>query len=252
MMQPTVYGFLGSRCPPGLYRSIREHMSSKLRAPLSSPRDWLMDLGFSKMTDYAREKLGLAATTARDKVKLARDLETRPFLREAVRSGKLSPRRALEVLPVARGEGEKPWLLLAATLSVRELRRAVARARGGPAEGAAPEPPDEERWKLLSLPLRPEDRAVVAEAMRLAGELLGRGAPTWQRLEAMAQEFLGSHPAELGEDEVDGPPRRGIPPEELSWRPGDRCSSAGARQRGASWSGTGGQFAESHCGHAKA
>ncbi len=215
-------------------------------------RDWLMDLGFSKMTDYAREKLGLAATTARDKVKLARDLETRPFLREAVRSGKLSPRRALEVLPVARGEGEKPWLLLAATLSVRELRRAVARARGGPAEGAAPEPPDEERWKLLSLPLRPEDRAVVAEAMRLAGELLGRGAPTWQRLEAMAQEFLGSHPAELGEDEVDGPPRRGIPPEELSWRPGDRCSSAGARQRGASWSGTGGQFAESHCGHPKA
>jgi len=178
-------------------------------------RDGLMDLGFSKMTDYARESLGLPATTARDKVKLARGLETRPLLREAVRSGKLTPRKALEVLPVASGDGEKPWLLLAATLSVRELRRAVARARGRPVGGAAPEPPDEERWKLLSLPLRAEDRAVVAEAMWLAGELLGRGAPAWQRLEAMAQEFLGSHPTEPGEDETDGAPTRGIPPEDL-------------------------------------
>ncbi len=178
-------------------------------------RDGLMDLGYSKMTDYARQELGLPSTTARDKVKLARGLETRPVLRQAVRSGKLSPRKALEVLPVARGAGEAPWLLLAGTLSVRELKKAVARALGRGAESAAPALPDEERWKVLSLPLRPEDRAVLAEAMRLAGELLGRGAPTWQRLEAMAQEFLGSHPTALGEDETDLPPRHGIPPEDL-------------------------------------
>jgi hypothetical protein len=177
--------------------------------------DRLMDLGYSRMTDYARENLGLPATTARDKVKLARGLQTRPALREAVRSGKLSPRKALEVLPVARGAAEKPWLVLAGTLSVRALRQAVARARGAPATDAAPQAGDEERWRLLSLPLRPEHRAVVEEAMRLAGELLGRGAPAWQRLEAMAQEFLGSHPVELGEDEMDGPARRRIPPEEM-------------------------------------
>jgi hypothetical protein len=178
-------------------------------------RDALMDLGFSRMTDYAREKLGLPATTARDKAKLARGLKTRPFLRQAVRSGKLSPRKALEVLRVARGDGEKPWLLLAGALSVRELRKAVARALGRPIEGTAPALPDEERWKMLSLALEPEDRAVVEEALRLAGELLGRGAPTWQRLEAIAQEFLGSHPVELGEDEQGGPPKAHIPPEEL-------------------------------------
>lgn len=181
-------------------------------------RDALMALGYSKMTDYAREELGLPSTTARDKVRLAQGLETRPFLREAVRSGKLSPRKALEVLPVAHGDGEKPWLALAATLSVRELREAVARASGRSVEGAAPALPDEERWEMLSLPLRPEDRAVVEEAMRLAGELLGRGAPAWQRLEAIAQEFLCAHPTELGEGELDGPTgpaEGGIPPEEL-------------------------------------
>jgi hypothetical protein len=178
-------------------------------------RDALMGLGFSRMTDYAREKLGLPSTTARDKVKLARGLQTRPFLREAVRSGKVSPRKALEVLPVARGHAERPWLVLAGTLSVRALRQAVARALGRGAEDEAAAPPDEERWKNLSLPLRPEHRAEVEEAMRLAGELLGRGAPPWQRLEAMAQEFLGSHPVELGEDEMDRPVRYHVPPEEL-------------------------------------
>ena len=37
--------------------------------------------------------------------------------------------------------------------------------------------------------------------MWLAGELLGRGAPAWQRLEAMAQEFLGTRPTEPRADE---------------------------------------------------
>jgi len=106
-------------------------------------RDALMDLGYSKMTDYAREELGLPATTARDKVRLARGLKERPFLRQAVRSGRLSPRKALEVLPVARGDAERPWLVLAGTLSVRELRRAVKRAQGAAAgdEAKAAAPP---------------------------------------------------------------------------------------------------------------
>ncbi len=179
-------------------------------------RDALMDLGFSKMTDYAREKLGLPSTTARDKARLARALKTRPFLRQAVRSGKLSQRHARELLPVAQGDAEKPWVLMAGTLSVRELHRAVARARGAASGAEKPAPlPEELRWELLSVPLEPEDRAVVEEALRLAGEVLGRGAPVWQRLEAMAQEYLCSHPVEPGEDELEGPPRRGIPPEDL-------------------------------------
>ena len=107
-------------------------------------RDALMDLGFSRMTDYARERLGLPATTARDKARLARGLATRPLLREAVRSGRLSPRKALEVMPVARAAGEGAWLLVAGALSVRELRAAVARARhpsqGGEASGSVPVP----------------------------------------------------------------------------------------------------------------
>ena len=60
------------------------------------------------------------------------------------------------------------------------LARKVSTARSG--------------WRALSFPMRPEERAVVEEAMRLAGVLLGPGTPDWQRLEAMAVEFLKSHP----------------------------------------------------------
>ncbi len=73
-------------------------------------RDLLMDLGFSRMEDYARERLGLAPGTARDKAKLARELKTRPLLREAVRSGKVAPRHARELFPVARGDAERAWV----------------------------------------------------------------------------------------------------------------------------------------------
>jgi hypothetical protein len=205
-------------------------------------RDLLMDLGYSKMTDYAREELGLPATTARDKARLTRELKTRPFLREAVRSGKLSPRHARELFPVAQGEAERQWVVLAGTLSVRELHRAVKRARGaepggeaagsesGAATGgsraaaepsnAAPAPPasDEgECWRFPSIEVRPEYRIVVDEAMWLAEETLWRGAPRWQQVEAMSDEFLGGY-AKLDEDEpegVAGPAEEGIPPEDL-------------------------------------
>ncbi|HEY7724561.1 MAG TPA: HNH endonuclease signature motif containing protein [Anaeromyxobacteraceae bacterium] len=175
--------------------------------------DGLMPLGYSKLSDYARDCLGLPASTARAMARLARELRGRPLLRDAVREGRLSARKALEVLPVASGNDERSWLLLAGTLSVRALRAAVARARAGYAPGAArgaapgaaagPEAA-EKPWTRLSIPLRPEDRAVVDEAMRLAGELLGRGALPWQRLEAMAQEFLGSHPCDLDGSEDGG------------------------------------------------
>ncbi len=37
--------------------------------------------------------------------------------------------------------------------------------------------------------------------MALAGKLLGPGAPQWQRLEAICQEYLAAHPVELSESE---------------------------------------------------
>ncbi len=136
----------------------------------------------------------LPVRTALELAKLARELRERPLLREAVRAGEVSVKKAEAVLPVARGEAEVFWVARAKRETVRALLRA---ARGGTA-------PEENGLETVWVELETEERATVDEAMGLAGQLLGAASPRWQRLEAMCQEFLGAHPdADDGGDQAD-------------------------------------------------
>ncbi len=209
--------------------------------------DHFLRLGYSSLGDYARERLGVSPTTARNLAKLARELRARPLLRDAVRGGEVSARKAQTVLPVARGDDEAAWVERARSETVRALEVAVREARcGGAAPGrrdhgigglnaeiaAAPGisaaltaarkvvdatieaerssaaarvgSDEEEAWERVRLDMTQEDRARLDRAMALAGRLLGVGAPRWQRLEAICQEFLGAHGAEPDEDERAG------------------------------------------------
>ncbi len=154
--------------------------------------DGPMRLGYSGIGDYARENLSIAGRTAFEMARLARELRTRPLLREAVRSGEISTKKAAAILGVAVGEAEAGWVARAKREPVQALRLA---ARGGDA-------PDEvdESWERLTLDLEPVHRKTVDEAMDLAGKVLGRAAPRWQRVEAISQEYLGEHP-DPAEDE---------------------------------------------------
>ncbi len=95
----------------------------------------LLRLGWSNLGDYARDRLGIEPTTARLMAKLSRELRSRPRLREAVRCGEVSARKAQAVLPVAIGDGEAAWTERARTGTVRALEAAVREARCG---GALP------------------------------------------------------------------------------------------------------------------
>jgi len=53
-----------------------------------------MDLRYSNIGDYAREELGINASTAVKMARLARRLQERPLLREAVRRDVVSARKA--------------------------------------------------------------------------------------------------------------------------------------------------------------
>jgi len=158
--------------------------------------DRALQLGYSCIGDYARERLGIGETTARNMVNLARELRDRPLLRGAVRRGEVSARKAQAVLPLARGEDEAAWIERAQRETVRALEAAVRLARG-PSE-------EEEEWDRIAVEMKPEDRAKLEEAMGLAGRLLGAAAPKWQRLEAICQEFLGAHPEDEGEEDRGG------------------------------------------------
>ncbi|MFL5458511.1 MAG: HNH endonuclease, partial [Myxococcales bacterium] len=70
----------------------------------------VVELGFSGLGDYARERLGIAASTAQKMVRFARRLRERPLLRAAVRTGEVTMRAAEAILPRAVGEDEAAWV----------------------------------------------------------------------------------------------------------------------------------------------
>ena len=151
--------------------------------------DRALRLGYSSIRDYARERLGIAPRTAQAMARLARELRSRPLLREAVRRGEVSACKARVVLPLARGDAEAGWVARAKSGTVRALD-AAARGRAQGAEDA------DEPWERVEIDLSPEQRAVVDEALSLAGDVIGGRPPTWQRVEALCEEYLGVHPGE--------------------------------------------------------
>jgi hypothetical protein len=200
--------------------------------------DRLLSLGWSGVGDYARERLGVAARTGQVMARLGRALAERPLLRAAVRSGEVSIRAAEEIVTVAVGDDEAAWVERARSMTVRGLVAAVRAARlraGAPSGAAAPDgtagvaeaaqaraaesevtidvaPPeaehlaagaeDGEPWQRISLEVSSGARDALVRALDLAGRVLGEGAPRWQRLEAVAQEYLGAHGADEADEEV--------------------------------------------------
>jgi len=129
-------------------------------------------------------------------VRLARALPSLPLLCQAVDAGVISPRKALELLPVfsraprdpaAAADYEAAWVERARAGTVEALRSTVAQALG-----AAPR--DDERWLAVDVKLSATERATVEKALDVARRVLGGGASKWQCLEAMCQEYLSSHP----------------------------------------------------------
>jgi hypothetical protein len=204
--------------------------------------DHFLSLGYSNLGDYAQGRLGSSPGAARSQAKLARALRSRPLLREAVRTGDVSARKAQAVLAVACGADEAGWVERARVETVRALEVAVREARCEAAARPRPEVPraggaeiagapndvvalalarkvadetveaakaaaarsaswDDERWERVRIDMTEDDRTRLDRAMALAGRVLGPGAPRWERLEAICQEYLGAHPIDPTEDE---------------------------------------------------
>ncbi len=149
--------------------------------------DRALRLGFASVGDYARERLGINASTAQKMGRLARELRGRPLLRTAVRAGEVSVSAAEAVLPVAQGDAEDSWVARARLESVRALRAAVKGSGAAQAE-------EDERWMRFRARIPPEGRLLVDEAIELAGKMIGCTSLTGQRLEKMGEEFYGGHP----------------------------------------------------------
>lgn len=199
-----------------LTRVVRQHgaldvaIGQALRALKQG--DNVQRLGFSGLGDYVRERLGMGPGTAKELVRLADGLVMRPQLAAAVRSGSVSARKVLTILPVAIGDAEAEWIACAQRMTVRELEAAVRAAR----DGQAPAGDAEERWTQVFISLTEQQRELVEAALLVARSVVGQAAPRWQLFEALCEEFLSAHP--LDEDEaaarktvLEGPVREPIP-----------------------------------------
>ena len=143
-----------------------------------------MDLKYSNIGDYAREEHGMNASTAVKKVRLSRRLRERPLLREALRLGEITPRKAEVIARVAVGEQEAQWVLRAKVEPVRALQKAVN----------APPDPDDEPLLSATCAIPEGKKPSIKEGLRWGGIVLGQRSSRAQRVEAWAQEYYGSHP----------------------------------------------------------
>ncbi|HEX5135983.1 MAG TPA: HNH endonuclease signature motif containing protein [Planctomycetota bacterium] len=156
----------------------------------------LLEAGYAARRDYARERLGIPARTMYDAFDLARACRGCRILQKAVLAGLVSPCHARTIAPVV-ASNEAAWTALAMTATVRELRAAV--------RAAGKEPPEEYDTESLRVRMAPAQQDRFDAALKLADETLGGGAPRWQCLEALAQEYLSEHGTESDVEGVRGP-----------------------------------------------
>src|SRR6185295_4032926 len=82
-------------------------------------------LGFVRLSDYARERLGMSGRTVQAAAWVARRLEKLPAVADAFDGAEISWTQTRAVCTVATAEDENRWLALAREHSVEELERVI-------------------------------------------------------------------------------------------------------------------------------
>src|SRR2546428_11053099 len=91
-------------------------------------------LGFARLGDYARERLGLSARELQSLASVTERLEALPAIRTAFDAGEISWAQVRLLVGIATPESERAWLELARGRTVRALAAAIraAGAERGP------------------------------------------------------------------------------------------------------------------------
>ena len=162
-------------------------------------RDLYRDMGCSSINQYAVQELGFSKSKAGDFIRLARQLEKLPAVREAVASGELGYTKAREIVSVATAETQDEWLKAAKGTRkelVREVKKAKRAAKVDPCQGVLlPSSPPVVAPRQLpvrfQVDLTPEQearRAVMVERLhKLGGVPADRGELMLEGLAALLE-----------------------------------------------------------------
>ncbi len=163
-------------------------------------------LGFVRLKDYARERLGVSGRSLQEAAWLATRLDKLPSVGTAFDRSDISWTQAHAICTVASPADERHWLDLAARYSVEELKRLVRTARA--ANGASPDcdpnsdadaDPDEnaidgEPALRLRLACPARVRGLWRWAVELASRAAGEPLSDWRAAEIIAAEGSSGRP----------------------------------------------------------
>ena len=154
-------------------------------------RDGHHKIGFSKLGDYTRERLGISAREFQELAHVARRLQELPAIAAAFDERTVSWTQVRQLVGVATLETQHEWLALARCRTTRALAALVAVRRGR-------EPPDDDDTVEGELRVRfamrcPERlRSLWRDTVELARRMAGADVPPWQAAEAIAAEGLSA------------------------------------------------------------
>ena len=156
-------------------------------------------LGFVRLSDYARERLGVSARLLESAAWLATRLDALPAVSRAYDRAELSWTQARAICKVAVAADEEQWLALARRSTVEALERLTARASQPDDVPADPEGEPNEvdgepavRWRFVC-PARV--RALWRRALDLASRVAGEPLSEWRAAEIVAAEGASGRPA---------------------------------------------------------
>ncbi len=155
-------------------------------------------LGYARLSDYARERLGLAARSVQDLARTDAALAGLPRVEAALVGGTLTWTEARLLCRVATSADEPRWLAFARGTSARALARAVRAVDVGSLEaGAAQADEDgipEDARETLAIRCTPGVQARWHSARQLARRVAGEALPVWECMETIAAEVLSAFP----------------------------------------------------------
>ncbi len=96
------------------------------------------DLGYSSINQYAIQELGFSKSRTDDYIRLARQLDNLPAVREAVASGEIGYTKAREIVSVATPETQDEWLKAAKGTRkdlINEVKKVKRAAKVDPGQG---------------------------------------------------------------------------------------------------------------------
>ncbi|MCC6765106.1 MAG: HNH endonuclease [Deltaproteobacteria bacterium] len=155
-------------------------------------------LGFARLADYARERLGLSARAVEEAAFVARRLADRPRIAAEFHDGTLSWTQLRLLVGVATAATESAWVRLARTRSIDVLSATVAahrsRNRSAAVEDFDDDLIDGEPVAVLRIECPGRIRRLWRHACELASRMAGAPLPAWRAAEAIAAEGIAARP----------------------------------------------------------